>query len=143
MQPEFDFFRESSTMIATIIRAPISRRLLKQNDIDSISYTIFEQDSPQSNISSPVPYFENVTLDKTKVVWDLLQDGELENRFGIRPIQFNFAFILAPQTIIVGGNTTKIFPFPVVGKCYRVLFRFISANPDFPDFVVQVVGYAV
>jgi hypothetical protein len=143
MQQDYDFFRESSVMISSIIKAPISRRLLTRADIASVSLTIFEQNSPQSNDGVPVPYFENVALDKRKCVWDELQDGELENKYGKRVIQFNFAYILAACKVTADGVEQKVDPFPTVGKCYKVLFRFVSADPDIPDFSVQATGYAV
>ena len=126
-----------------MLKTPVERRLLKREDIASISLTVLEQDSPQSSAGTPVPLFDDVPLDKTKCVWDELRDGELENRYGKRPIQFNFAYALAPCKIIVGGVEQKFYPFPVIGKCYKVLFHFVSANPDIPDFSVQAIGYAV
>ena len=112
-------------------------------DVASVTLTVFEQDSPQSNNGVPVPFFDNVAIDKTKCVWDELQDGELENKYGKRTIQFNFAYILAPMKAMSEGVEQKVYPFPTVGKCYRVLFQFISADADIPDFSVQAIGYAV
>jgi len=143
MQQDYDFFRESSVMISAIIKTPIVRRLLTQADIASVTLTIFEQDSPQSNNGVPVPFFDNVPIDKMKCVWDELQDGELENKYGSQPIRFNFAYILAPIKTVVESVEQKVYPFPTVGKCYRVLFQFVSTDADIPDFSVQATGYAV
>jgi len=143
MLDNYDFFRESSTMISSVIRTPITLRQLTQADIVSITLTIFEQDSPQSNDGVPVPLFDNVPIDKTKCVWDELQVGELENKFGTRSIRFNFAYILAPVKTFAEGVEQKAYPFPTIGKCYRVLFRFASADSGIPDFSVQAIGYAV
>jgi len=143
MQDNYDFFRESSTMISSVIRTPFFRQPLSRADITSVTLTIFEQDSPQSGDGVPVPHFDDVMIDKSKCVWDELQDGVLENKYGTRSIQFNFAYIIAPIKTTVQGVEQKFYPFPNAGKCYRVLFQFESANPDIPDFSVQAIGYAV
>lgn len=143
MQTEYDFFRESSTVIYSIVRRLVTNVYLTQSDIADVRMTIYEQDSPLSNDGVPVPYFDEVVLDKTKVVYDTLQNGQLENKYGIYPIQFNFAHVIAPCIVTSEGVESKIYPFPNIGKCYKVLYSFKSANPDIPDFSIQVIGYAV
>ena len=142
MQQECDFFKESTTLVYSTIKAALGNRLIMQDDIESITLTIYEQDSPLS-VGSPVPFYDKRAIDKMQCVWDILQNGELEDKYGIRTIQYNFAYIIAHDKMIVNGETEKIYPFPNIGKCYKVLFEFVSASADFPDFAAQWIGYAV
>lgn len=143
MLQEYDFYRDTSTLIRAVARSLIANQPLTQADVSDVRFTIFEQESPLSNTGTPVPYFEEVILEKTKVLFDSVRDGFQEDKYGVKPIQFNFAHILAPVLVIVNGVEEKHFPFPNIGKCYKVLYSFKSANPDIPDFAIQVVGYAV
>jgi hypothetical protein len=143
MQEVYDFYRESPTVVYNVLRRLVTSQLITQADVSDIRYTIFEQDSPSSNAGTPVPYFDEVILDKTKIIFDELKPVQYENKYGIFPIEINFAHVIAPIISTNEGVETKIFPFPNLGRCYRVLYSFRSANPEVPHFSVQAIGYAV
>lgn len=145
MQETYDFFKETSTAFTDVVRSLIRDHLIVQDDIEDVRYSIFSLTSPQDNEGVPVEGFSDVTLDKTAVVWDTIQETEVSGKYGTKPLRYNFCLIVAPEETVVSGESAKVFPFPVVGGCYRVVVSFKidkTKNPGFPDFAITYTGYA-
>lgn len=144
MQVVRDFFRDTSTMIHAILELPIANRIAVPSDFyPDVRMTIYEQESPLSNAGVPVPYFEDVILNVTDVIFDELQEGTHQDKYDIKPILFNFAHIIAPLDVVESGVETKVYPFPNIGKCYKILYQFKTFDPKLPDFAYPEVGYSV
>lgn len=146
MQKTYDFYKETSTAFTDVVKSLIGNRLITQDDIEDVRYSIFSLTSPQDNEGVPVEGFDDVPLDKATVMWNTLQETEVTDKYGTKPMSYNFCFIVAPEETIVGGESAKVFPFPVIGGCYRVVVIFKinkTLNPGFPDFATTYTGYAV
>ncbi|MDR1957856.1 MAG: hypothetical protein LBQ54_02230 [Planctomycetaceae bacterium] len=143
MQSTRDFFRETATSFFATTGRFVNDVLASADDFTEIHYTVFEQDSPLDNTGIPVEYFTEIPLDKTKVLFETLQSTRLHDKYGSKPVTFNFLAILSPLQVTTDGVIEKKYPFPNIGKCYKVVFSFISADPEIPDFTYQEIGYAV
>jgi hypothetical protein len=146
MQETYSFYKNTSTALwAQIRNFPIGNQLLKKEDIASIKYTIYEMSSPLDNEGIAEGNYTDVQLDKELVIFDELQHTERTDKYGTKTVDYNFLLVLAP-TSFIGGENLMSYPFPVIGKWYKIIVSIEidkTVNPNFSDYTIEWIGDAV
>ena len=108
--------------------------LLTSSDVKSAKLTIYEQSDPYASEGEPLEHFTDRPLDPNVIFFDSLQPGDIQTKYGPKSIQYNMLAVIAPIVISTGGVNETVFPFPVVGKYYRVVITFELYDVNIPPY---------
>lgn len=118
-------------------------RLLLPSDIGSVSFSVYEQDSPNVETNEAVPDFENVPVPVEKAVKPKLETKTVYDKFGSRSVQFNTEVIIVPVSRTVDGETTTFYPLRTIGKYYRIEVTFAFVDPAIAPIVQTEMVYPI
>jgi len=117
-----------------------ANRLLTPDDLENISYTVYEQEDPEVNNGTPVPGFVDIPVDMTRAVFQELQKTDVYTLYGPRSVEYNTRVVVAPYDVVESGTATTVVPFPNRGMFYRVEIKFtLKDKSKAPFFQVEII----
>ena len=143
VQPRPIFQRDSIWIAGVEATIADNGRYIVPGDIASVSYTVYEQDSPNVNTIEAVPDFENVSVPVENAVSSEIESTTVYDRFGNRTVQHNTQVTIGPVVKTIDGQRTTVYPLRTIGKYYRIEITFQFVDPAIAPIVQTEMVYPI